>query len=418
MADKFDYTYEYGMIADTIQLEMETLEDRFEKAIAVYEYPYADGADLEDMGLKARKIRIKCYFWDDGANHNTYEAHVNLLKKLDTAISGGKLIPLDHPKYGRIYGRIESIAVNHDDQLRTAQADISFIEDKRPNIAPRSFASPKLSIESAYISGQATQVLLAESKIRDTIKNYESKVTALTATVSDYIGIVGAKAAAIAAPVNSLQSTITYASSLAGTIVSGLAANLEKVSLLYSSQQNSPARFLTSINNTFDDLADSFKTFKTANASSSPDNAAIGEILVEHLKITCAQRIALEAANLYDADDAAYHSPSDNPDTQIMNIRELEESLAVARKWIESAVEAAREMDELKVMAGALLEQVNTVRLEREKLKKVIVDPPMPLHLVCLKYGLSVTDAERLLRINRQIENPNFTSGEILVYAG
>ena len=418
MSDKFDYTYEYGTIANTIQLEMETLEDKFEKSIAVYDYPYVDGADLEDMGLKSRKIRIRCYFWDDGADHNTYDTHNNLLKKLDTSTSGGNLIPLDHPKYGRIYGRIESIAVNHDDQLRTAQVDISFIEDKRPNIAPRSFASPKPSVESAYVSGQAIQTEIAAKQIKEQIRNHESKMTALTATVNDYVSIIGSKASAITAPVNSLQSTITYANSLAGKIVGALAGNVEKVALIYSSLKNSPARFLASLSNAFNVLANSFKTLNNANASSSPDNTALGEILAGHLKITCAQRIALEAATLYDADDAAYRSPSDNPDTQIMNIRELEESLAVVREWIESAVEAAREMDELKVMAGALLEQVNTVRLEREKLMKVIVDPPMPLHQVCLKYGLAVSDAERLLRINRQINNPNFTSGEILVYAG
>jgi hypothetical protein len=41
----------------------------------------------------------------------------------------------------------------------------------------------------------------------------------------------------------------------------------------------------------------------------------------------------------------------------------------------------------------------------------------MPLHLVCLKYGLPYTDAERLLGVNRQIRNPNFADGEVLVYA-
>ena len=418
MSDKFDYTYQYGTIADSIQLEMETLEDKFEKAIAAYDYPYVDGADLEDMGLKARRIRIRCYFWDDGANHNTYDAHVNLLSKLDTATSGSKLIPLNHPKYGQIYGRIESIAVNHDDQLRTAQVDIAFIEDKRPNITPRTFASPKPSVEDAYVSGQAMQTKLAAAQIWDRIKNSESKLTALKATVNDYIAIAGEKVKDITAPANSLQSTITYASSLAGTIVGSLAGNLEKAALLYSSQQNVPARFLASLSKACDDMVTQFATFKTSNAVSSSDSAVIGEIMVEHVKIAVAQRIALEAASLYDTDDAAYHSPSDYPDTQIMNIRELEESLAVARQKIETAVGIARDMEELKLMAGALLEQVNTVRLEREKLKKVVVDPPMPLHLVCLKYGLAVSDAERLLRINRQIESPNFTSGEILVYAG
>jgi len=69
----------------------------------------------------------------------------------------------------------------------------------------------------------------------------------------------------------------------------------------------------------------------------------------------------------------------------------------------------------LKTMAVALLNHVNSVRLEREKMARVVLDNPMPLHLVCLKYGLPYQDAERLIRVNN-IHAPNFTSGEVLVY--
>ena len=65
---------------------------------------------------------------------------------------------------------------------------------------------------------------------------------------------------------------------------------------------------------------------------------------------------------------------------------------------------------------AALLNQVNTVRLEREKMIAVTLDNPMPLHLVCLRYGLSYKDAQRLIAVNN-IRHPNFTSGGINVYA-
>jgi hypothetical protein len=98
-----------------------------------------------------------------------------------------------------------------------------------------------------------------------------------------------------------------------------------------------------------------------------------------------------------------------------MNINELEATLAIVRTRIEAAVEKAREIDSLKTMAVALLNHVNSVRLEREKMAKVVLDNPMPLHLVCLKYGLPYQDAERLIRVNN-IPAPNFTSGEVMVY--
>jgi hypothetical protein len=99
-----------------------------------------------------------------------------------------------------------------------------------------------------------------------------------------------------------------------------------------------------------------------------------------------------------------------------MNINELESTLAIVRARIEAAIETGRDMDTLKIMAAALLTQVNSVRLEREKMIAVTLDNPMPLHLVCLRYGLPYTDAERLVNVNN-IPQPNFTSGEIKVYA-
>jgi len=104
-------------------------------------------------------------------------------------------------------------------------------------------------------------------------------------------------------------------------------------------------------------------------------------------------------------------------DFQVMNINELESTLAIVRTRIEDAVNNAREMGSLKTMATALLTQVNSVRLERERMIDVVIDNILPLHLVCLKYGLPYTDAERILKANN-IQNPNFVSGEIQVYVG
>lgn len=53
---------------------LETIDDTFEKAIVRYDYPYADGADLEDLGQKGRVIRARAHFWDD-ADAETSAAH-------------------------------------------------------------------------------------------------------------------------------------------------------------------------------------------------------------------------------------------------------------------------------------------------------------------------------------------------------
>jgi len=67
-------------------------------------------------------------------------------------------------------------------------------------------------------------------------------------------------------------------------------------------------------------------------------------------------------------------------------------------------------------MAAALTDHVIAIKKSRPALVAVQIDTPMPLHLICLKYGLSYNDAEQLLAINR-IRHPSFVTGEVLVHA-
>jgi prophage DNA circulation protein len=406
-------------VLDGYRLEMETIEDTFEKAIAQYDYPYADGADLEDMGQKAHKLRVKCYFFDN-AEQQTYSYHIDLLNSLALK----DLIDFVHPKYGLMKVKIESIAVAHNDQKRTAVLDISLIEQMRGYIEPTKNVSVLSSAEETYLNGQDQQQAKLAADIKDKlpaadggvvskildpnlgllaqVQEYSNITRAFVGGVEDYIATAEDVIDQVVSPVNSLQATIIYTESLPGRILGDITRSVEKVALLYTSLRDFPAIFMSRLNDAFTDLQDSF--------------LALGDdsVMRDHLEIACAQRIALEAAAIYAEDEQAFQDA--DPDVQLMNIRELEETLAIVRARLEAAVAIARDMDSLKQTAENLLNHVNSVRLEREKMIKVTLDNPMPLHLVCLKYGLPYTDAERLLRIN-PIRQPNFTAGEVLVYA-
>ena len=93
MAQEVGYISKAGDNANDIVLEMETLDDTFDKAIARYEYPFADGADLEDMGQKAHCVKVRCYFWDNAAQA-TYDDHIRLIELL--APKG--FLEFNHPK--------------------------------------------------------------------------------------------------------------------------------------------------------------------------------------------------------------------------------------------------------------------------------------------------------------------------------
>jgi hypothetical protein len=99
----------------------------------------------------------------------------------------------------------------------------------------------------------------------------------------------------------------------------------------------------------------------------------------------------------------------------VLNVQQLERSLAEVRAEIQAAVELARGQESLKTAALALLEHVSQVKLERDRILMLTLENPLPLHLVCLRQGLPYRYAERILSINR-IAHPSFTQGEVAVY--
>lgn len=417
-----------GLLADII-IQFETLEDALEKAIARYDYPFADGADLEDMGQKAHVIRFRCWFWDD-QDHQTYDDHARLLAALDTR----DLLDFMHPKYGLMQGKIESIAVNHIDAVRAATIDLTFIEQMRAalNVAPA--ASVLSTVEEAYQTAQATQesilaqalagifpaadiaaasqALVAAQGILTQMQGYASTTRAAVAACEKYLATAEAAVAAVESPVDSLQATMTYSLTLPGRVLGSLSASAERAARLCDSLWNYPGQFISKLNDAMTDLQNSFDDL--AASATSPVAGQAGAVMSDQLALVCAQRLALEAAAIYAED---YQAARDGgTEFQVMNVSELESTLAVVRARLAAAVEIARDMDILKDMSAALLTQVNSVRLEREKMITVTLDNAMPLHLVCLKYGLPISDAERLIKVNR-ISRPNFTEGEVAVYA-
>lgn len=416
-----------GLLND-IAIAFETINDTFEKAIARYDYPYADGADLEDMGQKAHVIQFRCWFWDD-AEQQSYEAHTQLLASLETK----DLLDFVHPKYGLLQGKIESIAVHHNDAVRAATIELTFIEQMRAVLSVAPAPNVLSAVEESYQTAQADQESLLSqaltgilpaadiAAVSDTLDaaqgiltqmtGYASTTRAVVAAVERYVNTALAAVSAIESPVNSLQTTITYSLNLPGRVLGALSGAAEKTARLCDSLWNYPGQFINKLDDALADLQQSF-TDLTAAATSTQAQSA-GAVMSDHLALACAQRLALEAAALYAEDADAANDP--DTDFQIMNLQELESTLAVVRARLAAAVEVARDLPGLKTMAASLTTQVNSVRLEREQMITVTLDNPMPLHLVCLKYGLPYADAERLIKINR-ISRPNFTDGEVAVY--
>lgn len=423
----------YAAQLDGFALEIETTDDALEKAIVRHEYPFKDGAFLEDMGQKARVVRFRCYFWDDGADRATYDTHHKLLKHLQSQETS----ELVHPKYGPLRGCVESMSVRHDDRERTAEIDIVFVQGLLDEDDDTGHEDVAAGSEEAFDSSiveqkhaftdEVTAALGAEApailaktldpdrSIVEQFPEVSIKARAYLKGVESYVSTLETTLNIITNPASSLISTINYGATLAGRVIGSLSRTVERYALLYSSLQTAPARFMDGLLFALEGLAASSGKFSRTT------------------KIAGASHAALQAAYLYRADEAVRsaqkkneglrpfdalgnYAPPESAPGQTMTVHELEGSLAAVRGSLQEAIDLSRQNTSLKQQALRLQTHVNSIKLEREKITRVRLDNPMPLHLLCLRHGLPYNAADRLLSINA-IKNPNCVSGEVNIYA-
>lgn len=416
----------YQAAIDGYAFDCETIEDAFQKAIARYEYPYRDGADTEDMGEKARVIKLRCYWLGED-----YPQHAEFLEH----IKQREMFELSHPKYGLIHGRIEAVSVRHDDRLETAEVDVTFVQDLASRETPARYIDVESAGEEFFAVGQQELMdefagdvrealgveaegvlardLNPESGIVEQFPGVSTKARNYLKNVESFVGLLAAEAAEVANPANSLLAATDFGTSLPGRVIGTLARTVERHARLRDSLTSSPLRFLRSLKGGLTGLSSRAGRFG------------------KHTRIASGQRLALEAATLYKDDETArqtlrrreqvksfdalgnYLDPEPAP--VVMNVVELERSLAEVRDELRAGIDLARRVESLKTMALQLQEHVGTIKLERDRIVSISLDNALPLHLVCLRQGLPYAYAERLLSIN-ELPHPSFAQGEVSVY--
>jgi prophage DNA circulation protein len=424
--DLFDATL------DGYSLEIETLDDQFEKAIARYDIPYRDGAILEDMGQKARTLRIRCYFWDDGADHYTYADHIDLVNHLQSK----ELFELVHPKYGPMHGCVEFFSVRHDDRIMAAEVDIAFVEDLRTQLADVSYdlVDPENAAESAYAESQqqlmaivADDAAIATGADAAAILNLDidpektllEQYTAIAmpsrrwvARIDALVGALDATLAAVANPANGITATINFGTKLPGRVIGSISRCIERYVVMLDTADVAPHRFLDSLNTATQELETRLGNSSLIRGAAAAHAAVC---LGGYLKTDEQRRQQLrrsEQTRSFDMQGRYVAPPYIDP---VMTVDQLEMSLATLNAMIQAAIDADRSQESLKQLARQQLEYINTIKLEREKIRQVTVINSQPLHLVCMANGLPYTYATRIQSIN-QIPQPNFTQGEISIY--
>lgn len=425
----------YAAQLDDIWLEIETLDDQFESAIARHEFPFKDGALLENMGQKARTVTMRCYFWDDG-QHQTYDDHVKLINHLRDK----NLFELVHPMYGSMTGMIERVNVRADDRQMTAEVDITFVENLRQDISEFRYEDVESAADQTVIDTQDEQVAQFEDAARAALGSEAARIVAQE--LAPELGIleqfnnvslkarlwlkqvdtavIAFQAAAndVAQPANSLISTIAFGTNLPGRVIGSLARLADRYVALYTSTTTAPSRFLLNLQTAMDNLTETSELPAFLLPRLRVGVAIQGSAAVAHSYATDEQQRQvlrrLEKQSTFDTLGRYLNPAQAEP---VYTINELEASLFACRNALQTAVERdnGRSVPSLKVMARLLLDHVNTIKLEREKIITIELDNPMPLHIVCLRYGLDYHYAERITAINT-IPQPNFTGGSLQIY--
>lgn len=434
----------YALIFDGLELEAEDITDKIPFGLPEHEFDGVDGASLEPTGQKARTIQFRAWFLNE-----RYPEHKDFLEKL----KGQAWKPpfeMIHPMYGIMYGYVGDLTVRHEYDDTSCSVDVVFKETIEKKPEPWVTVDIGGEVEAAYVDGIRDQeeeygyydliddlgtdgADLMETEIGED-EGILEKFAAVTGTVREYVGKVDsavnhldAAMNQVSSVANSITGTIDFATNLPGRVIGSIANVCDRVAGAYQSLRNAPDLFVQNFKGAMDQLDASLAAFDT---SSDTEAKAIATVR-KHLKTTGAMTAALHIGLEFARDEgnrdlmrkseastgatppgvSALASPPD-----VLTVRDIEDSLASTRAYLQEAVDVSRGQGSLKRLADILLQHATAVKLEKEKIRTVVVDNPIPIHRLCQVHGLPYTYATRILALNPQIHNPNFVTGEVKVY--
>lgn len=130
--------------------EVERTADQGARAVAVNEYPYRDGADVEDLGLQARRLRFTAIVWEGSPSTDDYKARLDALISALNGAGAGELV---HPVFGTCTAMCTGWSIDHEAEFRDGCVlQLEFMESRS---AERVFATGSPIAEIDAIGTQA-----------------------------------------------------------------------------------------------------------------------------------------------------------------------------------------------------------------------------------------------------------------------
>jgi prophage DNA circulation protein len=407
---------------DHFLLDIETLNDEMEKAIAKNEYPYTNGADLQNMGAGPSSTRFRVYF--SGAR---YEEHKDFLAYL----GNGSDFELVHPELGVKHGEIEQISANYDPEyVDTVAIDFTFIE-QGISTEPAVVNSLAPAVDDLYAETRAEQLEMLKNDLAADLGVEGRVIAGITGPVAEapgltikgrYVADLIEKATAFlneygsgTNPHDSIVSLTETEDTLAGRFIYSLSLAVERLGEDAGSVAGTPSLFISRFKSSCAALKNSI-TFAYGQSQVLVSAAIYAVVMLakwfEDDDQSRSKAKQLENIEAFDI-EGNYLSPDPMPD--VYTINELEKTSALAREMIQEALDTNRSLFSLREAAARLTAHVDITKLERERIETVEVAETLPLHALLLRLGLPATSAERVLTINN-FWNPNFITGSVKVY--
>ncbi|EGK71968.1 Putative phage virion [Methyloversatilis universalis FAM5] len=133
-----------------IPFEVRTTRDAVQRALVQYEFPYRDGAQIDDHGAGPRQMSVAAVIYGDN--------YLVRLERLLEALSAGGYGELVHPVFGVVSrAQVVDYEISHDAEHPDAcEVQIRFVEGDQP-VVFFARASTRQSAQAVSTSGQAAR---------------------------------------------------------------------------------------------------------------------------------------------------------------------------------------------------------------------------------------------------------------------
>ena len=382
-------------------------QDSVQRDIASHEYPYLDGADVEDLGRKARQVSITAVFF--GYNYE------NKLKGfLDSALNQTGPGELIHPVFGSIEkAQLQDYRIAHDAETPDyCTVEMSFVEIDKPAM----FFNLQLPMQLADVLSSLSSLGLGEAinEFADTIGKLKigERLNQIQQFSNLLFGAIDAVRRQVGEIVGTTLNFIDNPRAFAGDMTSMVFRLVDD----YQTAQAQPSKW--------QDLKGQFEQIVSLPSSIAAEQAQNGASVLtgSDVKIVTGLFQVMTASAMAEAASRVLSAEAETPTLSPPQIEQIANDV---RQMLQAAMDTQRELYDLET-ARPVTEALKDTALAVQQAAQAIIElrPPLEtkrveltgnLHLLAHQWYGDYSRAAELVRLNPQLRNPNqITVGDVL----